>query len=168
MRANLALASWLGLSLALAMGAGMVVAAEPGAAAVPAATPAVDPGKAQHIMQLLQLSGAANVGADASTAVIKSLQTSFPKVPQEFWDNVAKEIKTDDLVAQIVAVYDKHFSDAELQQIIAFYQSPVGKKMNDATTKIQEESYAAGKEWGTQAAQKIVARLQEKGYIEKN
>ena len=28
----------------------------------------------------------------------------------------------------IVSVYDTHFSDEELKQLIAFYESPIGKK----------------------------------------
>jgi uncharacterized protein len=47
--------------------------------------------------------------------------------------------------AEVAAIYRKHFTDAELKELIAFYQSPVGKKSLDTMPTIFQESSLVGK-----------------------
>ncbi len=47
--------------------------------------------------------------------------------------------------AEVAAIYRKHFTEAELKELIAFYQSPVGKKSLDTMPAIFQESSLVGK-----------------------
>src|SRR5690606_12969561 len=44
---------------------------------------------------------------------------------------------------QLTRIYARHFSEAELKEILAFYKSPVGKKLVTEEPKAMEESMKA-------------------------
>lgn len=44
-------------------------------------------------------------------------------------------------------VYEKHLTEADLNEVIKFYNSPVGKKLAGKTPAITQESMAAGQTW---------------------
>ena len=52
------------------------------------------------------------------------------------------------LVDKISSIYDRYFSDDNLKQLIAFCQTPAGKKTMQAFPSIVQESIAAGEAWG--------------------
>ncbi|MFN8886767.1 MAG: DUF2059 domain-containing protein, partial [Cyclobacteriaceae bacterium] len=61
-------------------------------------------------------------------------------------------------------VYKKYLTEGDLNEIIAFYNSPAGKKMAESTPGIMSESMKAGQVWGPAVATRIVDKLKEKGY----
>lgn len=89
---------------------------------------------------------------------------AFSTIPEEFWTEFAKEAETSYKVLeeQIGEVYKKHFTSAEIKQLIAFYESPIGKKLVSEQPQIQTESYQLGTEWGRQLGEKVVKKIQEK------
>ena len=64
----------------------------------------------------------------------------------------------------MVPIYDKYYTEEEINQIIAFYNSPVGKKMISTMPLVMQESMAAGQAWGKQLAAKVAQELKENGY----
>ncbi len=122
----------------------------------------------QHsLKQLLEVSG---TEASFST-VIKQMMTMVkqgnPNVPTTIWNDFEQEMlntSLDDLVEMLVPVYQKHLSQEDLNSLIAFYQTPAGKKYAEKTPLIMQESMQVGQQWGMQIAQKIQQKLSEKGY----
>jgi hypothetical protein len=55
-------------------------------------------------------------------------------------------------------------SEADLKEIIKFYESSVGKKLAQKTPVITQESMQAGQQWGQVIAGKVMKKMQEKGY----
>ena len=89
---------------------------------------------------------------------------AFSAVPDEYWDEFTKEAEASykELEAQIGEVYKKHFTSAEIKQLIAFYESPIGMKLVSQQPQIQAESYQLGSEWGRKLGEKVVKKMQEK------
>jgi hypothetical protein len=90
--------------------------------------------------------------------VIKILQS-------DFWDEFNKEVNAATLIDLVLPIYDKYFTDDDIVQLIAFYQSPVGKKVVEKLPVIMQESMQVGSEWGKQLSEKILERLKQKGYL---
>lgn len=121
----------------------------------------------RSLKQLLEVSG---TEASFST-VIKQMMTMVkqgnPNVPTTIWNDFEQEMlntSLDDLVEMLVPVYQKHLSQEDLNSLIAFYQTPAGKKYAEKTPLIMQESMQVGQQWGMQIAQKIQQKLSEKGY----
>jgi hypothetical protein len=163
------------MALLLCLGMAAVSAAQ----AAPATRPhaAVAPaGKHQDTEKLMELVGTRQILRDIFDqdidAQIAAMRHARPDVPEQFWQDFTVEFKRqaspDELMKAILPIYDKHFTHQEIRQLIAFYQSPLGRKISTTLPEIQRESIEAGRNWGEQLGDRMHAelkqRLTEKGY----
>ena len=84
---------------------------------------------------------------------------------EKFWDDFAKEIKAEDLVNLIIPIYDKYYTEDDIDQLISFYNTPTGKKMIETLPIVTQESMTAGQAWGKLIGEKVIQQLTEKGYL---
>jgi len=123
--------------------------------------------KTEKIKQLLELTGSGKMGIQVMNQMMDSFQKSFTNVPQEFWDECKKEMKSEDISNMIIPIYEKYYTETDINQLITFYNSPIGKKMIATMPQITQESMTAGQAWGKQIGQRVLAQLKEKGYLKK-
>lgn len=120
------------------------------------------------LTKMMQVSGSEVTFKTAIDQMISMIKQQQSNIPNEFWDEFVTEINKDaigKLVDLILPVYQKHLTEADLRQLIAFYETPIGKKFAEKTPLITRESMAAGQEWGRQIGEKVENKLKEKGYL---
>lgn len=147
------------------------------ALSTPALAAEVTPAKAKQIQQLMELTGARNLGQQfgriMTQQIYQVLRAAKPETPErallliEEETNALMEQESPALLADLVPIYDRHFSEVELQQLIAFYQTDLGKKTIAVMPMVMQESVAAGQAWGQAMAPKLMARLEERFKKEK-
>lgn len=120
--------------------------------------------KEAKIHELLRVTGSAKLALQMIDQMLGGFRKALPDVPAAFWDEFRSEIKADDFEALIVPIYEKHYDDAELQGLLDFYDSPLGRKMLQEMPAILTESMEAGKKWGQDLAEKALERLRKNGY----
>ena len=71
-------------------------------------------------------------------------------VPQEKRAAFKADIQAsmDELYDQLVMVYMDAYTEEEIDAIMAFYNTPVGKKMVAKTPEITQRSMQIGQQWG--------------------
>ncbi|MCW5313769.1 DUF2059 domain-containing protein [Nostoc sp. KVJ3] len=121
--------------------------------------------KTNNIKKLFELTGVKNIYRQILTQSLNEFKSDYPQVPQKFWDKFATEFKSDDLVDEIIPIYNKYFTNEEIKQLIAFYQTPVGQKAITVIPKIYQESYEIAKKYGIAAAERALKKLEAEGYI---
>lgn len=136
-----------------------LLCAGPAVAQAPAGEAAA---KRQDIRKLLEVTGAAQIGQQIAAQMLPMFKQSNPQVPQKFWDEVMKEFDTKSMIELIIPIYDKHLTHDDVRGLIAFYQSPLGRKVTGVMPQITQESMQAGQQWGMQIAQRIQKRLEER------
>ena len=122
--------------------------------------------KEKLIKEMLDLSGANKMALQTMEMMITSFKKQMPTVNTDFWDEFMKEAQTGDLISMIAPVYAKHFTEAEIKELIAFYKTPIGKKLVEKLPVITQESYGIGEEWGKALSEKVVAKLKAAGYYQ--
>jgi uncharacterized protein len=118
----------------------------------------------EDVEYLIRMTGAAAAGEAISDALLEQLPPTFPDAPPEFWVGLAKRFKPDEFVAVVVPIYAKHFSQAEVRQMIAFNETPLGQKMINVMPTVELETMRAADEWGTKIGAGVVADLRAAGY----
>jgi hypothetical protein len=98
----------------------------------------------------MQLTGGDSIVADLAKevdAVLRpNLEASLPpgeykaKFIDLFLEKFGNRATTEIIVPMVVSVYAKHFSEEDLNQLIAFYESPLGKKAASVLPDIDAES----------------------------
>lgn len=162
-RLLIAAAALLGVAgfapVGLAQGLGTAV--QPGPAA-PAANDST-PQKLDDIRKLLDLSGTPAMAKTVFDQMMGQFRMSMPNVPQDVWNELATEITPQSFTDLIIPIYDRNLTHDDVKGLIAFYESPVGKKFVSVQPAIAQQSMAAGQQWGQQVAQKVLAKLRARG-----
>jgi len=147
-------------------------------AAPQAAPPALDALKSDpHVakaMEFIAVSGSKDLMLQQMDlmvdALMEELRKSKSDVPGPVWDLMRTTIKeefradSDDLLLASAKIYSNHFSDAELDQLIAFYKSDVGIKLLRERPQIVRESAVVGEAWAARmqpvVMDKIIRKLE--------
>lgn len=91
-------------------------------------------------------------------------------LPAGFWDEFAVRVRRDIpvLIDSIVPLYATHFSTAELTQLKAFYDSPIGRRLIAEQGPLQQESAQLGMRWGGRIGSQVAMDLMNRQMTEPN
>ncbi|MHB8425963.1 MAG: DUF2059 domain-containing protein, partial [Gammaproteobacteria bacterium] len=101
--------------------------------------------------------------------MINNLQASHPDISPKAFTIIKEETRkmladphtTDQLIEKLVPIYAKYYSDQDVRQMIAFYKTPMGKKIIRNNPEIAQDSLQQGEQWGrTVLAPELVKRIQ--------
>jgi uncharacterized protein len=91
------------------------------------------------------------------------LQTNFmfAKDLNEIAANMKKDYapRLNELVDASAHIYASHFTEAELKDILAFYQSPLGQKMVAEEPKALDESISNAGNWGDDLSEEVIGKM---------
>lgn len=101
------------------------------------------------------------------TAMLK--QQAGGQLPDEFLKELETEIVSmyDRMIKAMLPIYQKYLSLQDIQGIITFYESPIGKKLAESNTKIAVEIMPIAQQIGMETMQKLMKNMEEKGYLKK-
>ena len=84
----------------------------------------------------------------------------------ELMQEVAREMSSragmQQLIDHIARIYAEEFTADEMRRILAFYDTPVGRKLISRMPSIIMRSQQAGRAWGQQVARKAIQRIRQK------
>lgn len=139
-----------------------VARAEGQGAPAPAARDSV---KWALLQELLLQTRAVDQAMTAMETTVPVQRAANPEIPAVFWDRflaLARKQRAE-LGDMIAAVYDRHFTTDEVREMLAFYQTPIGRKLLVALPTVMQESMAAGQTWGQQLGLAVATQLDAEG-----
>ena len=115
---------------------------------------------AESVKQLMQKTGAGELGIQAMKQMLPALKNIIPDAPESFWTDYMAKFNPEDLVEMTVPIYQKYLTEEEVQALNAFYDTPAGKKLIKVQPLIMQESMMAGQQWGQTVAQDVMQKYQ--------
>lgn len=116
--------------------------------------------KKADIRHLVEITGAANLAVQTMEEMEKNMRPlvagALPpgeyrdKLVDLFFEKLKSKRDPEQLLAMIIPIYDKYYSDDEIKELIEMYESPIGQKMVSLLPKIAADLQATGKTWGEQ------------------
>jgi len=70
-------------------------------------------------------------------------------------------MKYNDMVELMIPVYDRHLTHDEIQGLIQFYQTPLGKRLLETLPQITKDSMAAMIPWAREVTEKVMSEMAE-------
>jgi hypothetical protein len=135
------------------------------------AAPSIDPAKEADIRSLMELVGARDAlqdfAAHGSDQFRENLLASVPATDrgqqfvEAFIHGYKAKFNPDDATAQLVTIYDQHFSSDEIKGLLQFYGSPLGQKFASEMPKINHEMQAANRAFSTRIAKDVLKDLRK-------
>jgi hypothetical protein len=129
------------------------------------------PGKKADIRKLMGLVSDARMADQFAALTTQSLKQSlrtcsnctlrtFEVIDHETHDLFrARMNDANGLTDRMLTIYHKHFSQSEIQQLIAFYSTPIGKRLLEETPQIGKESLVAGQQWSRALGPELEDRI---------
>ena len=113
-------------------------------------------GREAKVRKMIELSGGTRMIAQMKDSIKKmteatakntfsgeNMDEETQKIAQKYTekmiDNILSDSKINGIIDMMVPIYAKYLGDKEIDDIVAFYESPSGKKMTAATPKIMGE-----------------------------
>jgi hypothetical protein len=135
------------------------------------ANSSIDPAKEADIRSLMELVGARDLVQDGeNNAIEQSREKLLATIPNNdkgqafvnaFAASYQKKFDVDQVTEQLVAIYDKHFTDDEIKGLLQFYGSPLGQKVATEMPKIGRETQAAVRAASTKAAKESLVEVKQ-------
>ena len=117
----------------------------------------------------MELTGAGRIGVQVMNNMEASmrplLEDTLPpgdyrsQLIELFFKKFRAQATPQSLVALVIPIYDRHFSDEDLKGLIAFYESPLGKKAVAVLPQVVAESQEAGGQWGQELSRKCMEEV---------
>ncbi|MBO6605414.1 DUF2059 domain-containing protein [Psychroserpens sp.] len=99
-------------------------------------------------INFIKLTGSAQMFDDA----ISQIGMMVPEDKKEAYTKEAQGT-LDDLYSELAKVYMKEFTEAEINELIGFYNSEIGQKLASKQTEITQSGMAIGQNWGMSLSQ---------------
>jgi len=122
----------------------------------------VDKDYCNTLKKMFEVSGAEETYKNVITQMISIYKQEYTDIRSEFWKEIENELlKTSlsDLAELLVPVYNKYMTKEDLESIIEFYESPIGKKFAKNQPMIVQESMQVGQQWGKKLGQEIANKI---------
>ncbi len=132
-----------------------------------AAAQKIDPTKEQLIRQVLARTKEAEQAQERMLQAMAGMKLAMPRVAEKFWEKYRQLISADELRERLVGVYDKHYTSEELNELLKFYDSPLGKKVSEEAVPILRESMEIGQDLSKRAAKSVSADYQAEQLLQR-
>jgi hypothetical protein len=102
-----------------------------------------------------------------------SLVPTNPQLQQQLNDVAAQlrkefDPKRAEILNEVAKVYAQRFTEPELKEIVAFYKTPIGKKMSIEEPIALDQSLKVAQAWATRFSDEVLERfraeMKKKGY----
>jgi len=144
-----------------------------GPAAAQAPAPAAPQPSAASLLlakQIVEIKGVQNIFVPLVRGVVDKTRDMFMQT-NFMWAKDLNEVtaieekkfapRVSELVDATARIYATHFTEQELKQLLAFYQSPVGRKALVEEPKVVQESMASAGSWGDNLSQEVIADMRQ-------
>ncbi len=138
----------------------------------PAAAQGLDPAFEQDIKTMLEVTGAMRLGEQMSGTILQQMSQGMrqanPNIPPRMFE-IATEVtqalfvkEFPSLLPKLVATYAKVLTHYEVKQLLAFYATPLGKRLIEVMPALQQAGAQAGQEWAQQLVPQLQSQLMER------
>lgn len=162
--------SALALSLAVAASRASAQGSSAPAAAPASAPTTAAPADSARTALARQLLDAMNAGAAMLQGIelgIPMQKAANPRIPDVFWTEFQARARREmpKFIDRAVPIYANRFSKQELEQLLAFYRSPAGRRLAAEAPTISADMMRAGQMWGVELGADTAKDLAAKGVI---
>ena len=143
----------------------------PAAAQAPAPA-AASPSPASLLLakQIVEIKGVQNIFVPLVRGVVDKTSDMFMQT-NFMWSKDLNEVaaieekkfapRVNELVDATARIYASHFTEQELKELLAFYQSPLGRKALVEEPKVIQESMASAGTWGDSLSEEVIGDMRD-------
>jgi hypothetical protein len=120
--------------------------------------------------QLVTVTGATALFSPLVAGVVEQAKLLYlqqdPSLGKDL-NEIAAKLRSDlqprfkEVENEVATLYAQHFTEEELKEILAFYQSPVGKKVLQEQPKVVDGSMKFAQDWANKLSEEVTAKMRD-------
>jgi hypothetical protein len=114
----------------------------------------------ESVKELMDKTGTGEMAVQAMNQMLPVIKQMVPEASDQFWVEFMKEVNPEDLVTMIIPIYQRHFSQEDIDAVNAFYDTKAGQNFISSQPLIMQESMMVGQAWSQAIVQKVIAKAQ--------
>lgn len=121
--------------------------------------------KQAKIKEFISLNGSFPLSKEVEKQLILDYKKKYSNIPESAWSVIEKKVNVDDLINKVVEIYGGRFNENEIDQLLVFYKSDLGKKLIQNSSYLISEIQTASRDWGMNVTKTINNDLEKMGYL---
>ena len=113
-------------------------------------------------------------GSDATLKMIPEqilsmIEQQAPALPESVKVEIQAMFSEEALLSlmdRMVPIYAQYYTQQDMDDLIAFYDTPLGKKLSTVQPQITLESMSVAQQWAAEIGQKVAAKIMQSGVSE--
>lgn len=122
--------------------------------------------KQEKIKELIALSGVFNMSEEVKNQFMLEFKKRYSHVPEREWKQISTKIDANELINQNIEIYGKYFSENEIDDLLKFYKTDLGKKLMKNSIGISDEIRDNSVKWVEKITKDINMNLEKDGYLQ--
>lgn len=118
----------------------------------------------ETLKKFFEISGNNTTSNVAIEQMIEIFKPQYPNIDTNEWDKILKDFFQKSINQYIeisIPIYQKHLSKSDLEEIIKFYQSPIGQKFSQSNALITKELMTISQQWGMELSKKLIEEIEK-------
>lgn len=121
----------------------------------------------QRTLRLLEALGVRDATGPSLNARLEVMSRAYPNVPHDFWRaQYQRHVDAQLLMNGLAEVVERRFNAEEIDALLDFYTSSVGKRVIDLRIELAKAAKTLGQQLGEAFQLDVRRALQEGGYLE--
>ena len=120
---------------------------------------------AKQVRELMDVFGVNRMFQQMNAQMAGMMGQQLPCVPASYWNNFLDEKGMQDLSEKMIPIYQRHFTAEEIDGLLKFYRSPLGRKVVAEMPATMAEGMQIGQQWGRARAEAMMEQLQKDGTV---
>lgn len=122
--------------------------------------------KHDKVKELIALNGTFPLSKEVEKQVISNYKKKYGHIPESAWAPIEKKVNIDPLINQVIDVYEKRFSEKEIDDLLIFYKSDLGRKVIRNSPEMISEIQKSSADWAMKVTETINNDLEKMGYLQ--
>ncbi len=117
---------------------------------------------AEKVRELVNLIQSSKIMDKMMQYMEDEFRKNVPGLDSTFYVEMRQLSKEMDLEGRLAPLYAKYYTNDEISQLVAFYKTPLGKKMIAVLPDLTMESTQIGQKWGQELGEELYRRFLER------
>ena len=121
------------------------------------------------VRKLMAVSGSDATLKMIPEQILSMIEQQAPALPESVKVEIQAMFSEEALLSlmdQMVPIYAKYYTQQDMDDLIAFYDTPLGKKLSTVQPQITLESMSVAQQWAAEIGQKVAAKIMQSGVSE--
>ena len=121
------------------------------------------------VRKLMAVSGSDATLKMIPEQILSMIEQQAPALPESVKAEIQAMFSEEALLSlmdRMVPIYAKYYTQQDMDDLIAFYDTPLGKKLSTVQPQITLESMSVAQQWAAEIGQKVAAKIMQSGVSE--